>query len=416
MFSITLTVNVTHVDIFFSHLYAWLHCNPTQNKEKRLPHAPHNNSMTHLPFMKPISTLIVLQPSYTYKTLPVSLQLCWSVYFIWFRASRIVKHLQHNQHSHVQNGGGELCCEEPLDPHQALYARDMFLLQTTLPVTMTTNRNFPSYTSPKCFSTQIPSSPPSQPPRSCYPLLCSQHPREFGEYTSIDLLQTSVVRPVTWLIQMSVRSLPRFFSFQAVSIWEPATLAESRTVQRNELSFFSRPCQSSKVLSGDPAVRPLWAIMHHRLGKLCRETLCLAFSGGMSEVLKDTLSHLFGLSHRMSSRKTLFFPGLQTEIDSPPPYLGDSPKMIGRKDTLRRRGRPRHRDAKPAEYRWGLDLFWTLWPLTSFHSHTLKCQRWMKICQRLYSGCVSAALSIWDLTFRQCLALSVFSKILNPRR
>lgn len=151
------------------------------------------------------------------------------------------------------------------------------------------------------------SSPPSQPPRSYYPLLCSQHPREFGEYTSIDLLQTSGVRSVTWLIQMSVRSLPHFFSFQAVSIWEPVTLAESRTVQQNELSCFSRLCQSSKVLSGDPAVRPLRAIMHHRLGKLCRETLCLAFSGGMSEVEMDTLSHLFGLPHHMSSRKTLFF-------------------------------------------------------------------------------------------------------------
>lgn len=50
-----------------------------------------------------------------------------------------------------------LCCRELLDPHQA---RDMFLLQTTLPVTMTTNRNFPSSTSPECFSTQIQPPPP----------------------------------------------------------------------------------------------------------------------------------------------------------------------------------------------------------------------------------------------------------------
>lgn len=48
------------------------------------------------------------------------------------------------------------CCKELLDPHQA---RDMFLLQTTLPVTMTTNRHFLSSTSPKCFSTQIQPSP-----------------------------------------------------------------------------------------------------------------------------------------------------------------------------------------------------------------------------------------------------------------
>lgn len=49
-------------------------------------------------------------------------------------------------------GGG--CCEELLYPHQA---GDMFLPETTLPVTMTTNRNFPST---KCFSTQIQPSPP----------------------------------------------------------------------------------------------------------------------------------------------------------------------------------------------------------------------------------------------------------------
>lgn len=102
-----------------SHLRAWLHWNPTQHKRKRLPHAPLNNSVTHLPFMKPASTLIVLQLSFTYETVPVSLRLGWSVHFIWFRASRIIKHLQHDQRSHVQNGGGELFSEEPLDPDQA---------------------------------------------------------------------------------------------------------------------------------------------------------------------------------------------------------------------------------------------------------------------------------------------------------
>lgn len=94
--------------------------------------------------------------------------------------------------------------------------------------------------------------------------------------------------------------------------------------------------------------------------------------------------------------------------------------MIGSEDTLTRRGRASpppnsempdllSTDAKP-----DVGLFWTLWPLNSFHSHTLKCQRWMKICQRLYSGSVSAALSIWDLTFWQRMALYVFWKHPTP--
>lgn len=145
---------------FSSHLYAWLHWNPTQDKEKRLPHAPNNNTVTHLPFMELTSSLVVLQPSCTYKTLPVS------VYFAWFRASRLIKHLQHNQQPRVQNGGEELCCGSRqilIKPLCYVFATE----RTTLPVTMTTNRNFPSYTSPKCFSAQIPSSPllPANPPK-----------------------------------------------------------------------------------------------------------------------------------------------------------------------------------------------------------------------------------------------------------
>ncbi len=211
-----------------SHLYAWLHWNPTHRKKKRLPHAPHNNSVTHLPFMKPASTLIVLQPSFTYETVPVSLQLCWSVHFMWFRASRIIKHLQHNQCSHVQNGGGELCCEEPLDPDQASMLGICFCYRPhcLLPWQQTEiSLHTVHFTQVLFYSETILLSPPSSLPWSYYPLLFSQHSREFREYTSIDLLQTSGARPITWLIQMSVRSLPRFFllfkrhQFESELLW-----------------------------------------------------------------------------------------------------------------------------------------------------------------------------------------------------
>lgn len=107
--------------------------------------------------------------------------------------------------------GGVLCCKELLYPHQA---GDTLLLQTTLPVTMTTNRNFPSTTSPKCFSTQIQPPPPlpslSTPhPSSYYPPVSSERHLEFGECSSIDRLQMSGARLVTWLIQMSVQLLHR---------------------------------------------------------------------------------------------------------------------------------------------------------------------------------------------------------------
>lgn len=145
----------------------------------KIPHiikknsAPHNNSVTHLPLMKPTSTLIVLQPSFTHETPPTITTTLRSssarlicVFLVWFRASRIIKHLQHNQRSHVQNGGGgEDVLRGAAGSWSRFYARDMFLLQTTLPVTMTTNRIFPSHTSPKCFSTQKkPSSPPLSSP------------------------------------------------------------------------------------------------------------------------------------------------------------------------------------------------------------------------------------------------------------
>lgn len=198
-----------------SHLRAWLHWNPTQHKRKRLPHAPLNNSVTHLPFMKPASTLIVLQLSFTYETVPVSLRLGWSVHFIWFRASRIIKHLQHDQRSHVQNGGGELFSEEPLDPDQASMLGICFryrphcLLpwqQTEISLLSHTHLTRVLFNTATILPS-LPLSPPELLPTSLLPAS-----PEFGEYTSIDLLQTSGARPVMWLIQMSATSLPRFFS------------------------------------------------------------------------------------------------------------------------------------------------------------------------------------------------------------
>lgn len=54
---------------------------------------------------------------------------------------------------------------------------------------------------------------PSPLPRSYNPFLCSQHPLGVWgiHFTSIDLLQMSGAKLITWLIQMSVRSLPHFF-------------------------------------------------------------------------------------------------------------------------------------------------------------------------------------------------------------
>lgn len=76
LLDISLTVNVTVVDIFFSLTFTH-RCTeiPHTIKKNRLPHAPHNNSVTHRLFMKAASTLIVLQPSFTYTTARVSLQL-----------------------------------------------------------------------------------------------------------------------------------------------------------------------------------------------------------------------------------------------------------------------------------------------------------------------------------------------------
>lgn len=195
---------------FPSHLHAWLHWNPTQHKRKRLPHAPVNNSVTHFPFMKPASTLIVLQLSFTYETAPVSLQVGWSVHFIW--ASRIIKHLQHDQRSHVQNGGGELFSEEPLDPDQASMLGICFRYRPhcLLPWQQTEISLRTLHPSASQHWNRPPRS--SSLPWSYYPLvLCSQRPQSLGNTLQLICLQTSSVRPVTWLIQKSATSLPRFF-------------------------------------------------------------------------------------------------------------------------------------------------------------------------------------------------------------
>lgn len=290
---------------FSSHLYAWLHWNPTQDKEKRLPHAPHNNTVTHPSFMKLISTLVVLQPSCTYKTLPVSL------YFIWFRASRIIKHLQHNQHPPRSKWRRGAVLREPPDPHQASLLGICFCYRADHTACYHDNKQkFPFiHFTQVLFSTDTilpspPCQPPRQPPRSCYPPLCFEHPRELGEYTSIDF-PADKRSEASHMTNSDVSEITASFPYEQYHFV-------------NEL-LFSWPCQSCEALSGDPAV---WASSYRASPseEACRETL----SGLQRRDERGGKGHEVTCLVSPTAAGKHFSSGLQTEIDSPPPYLGDS--------------------------------------------------------------------------------------------
>lgn len=65
--------------------------------------------------------------------------------------------------------------------------------------------------------------------------------------------------------------------------------------------------------------------MNQHQRKACRQMLGLACSGGMSEVEKYILSHLFVSPMAWAAA---LFSGPQTGIVSPPPYLGDSQQWL----------------------------------------------------------------------------------------
>ena len=168
---------------------------------------------------------------------------------------------------------------------------------------MTTNRNFPSYTSPKLFSTLKPSPPRSYNPATLLPASSGV----WGVHFNWSLL-TSEARPITWLIQMSARSLPFFYLFPSRINLRVSCSGRrlNRTAWTEWIGCYSQTCQSGEMLSGDPAVRPLRATMHHHLRKLCRGALCIACSEGMSVFEKDIVNHLSGLFSHMSRENTFF--------------------------------------------------------------------------------------------------------------
>lgn len=280
----------------------------------------------------------------------------------------------------------------------SLFARDMFLLQSRphclLPWQQTEISLHTLHPSAFQHRYRLPS-PPCQPPRSYYPPLCFEHPQELGEYMSIDF-------PADKRSETSHMTNSDVSEITASVPYEQYHFV-------NEL-LFSWPCQS-----GDPAV---WAFSYQESPseEACRETLSGLQRRDERGGKGHTKSPVWCPPPQQQQQENIFFPCSpnRNRLTSTLPWR--QLKMIGSEDRLRRRGRFCHQDTKPAEYRWGLGLFWTLWPLTSFHSHTLKCQRWMKICQRLYSGCVSSALSIWGLTFWQRLTLCVFLTFLKPSR
>lgn len=151
-----------------------------------------------------------------HETVPVSLRLCWSVCFIWFRASRIIKHLQHNQRSHVQNGGGELCCEELLDPDQASVLGICFCYrphcllpwQQTEISLHTLHPSASHHWNHPLLSSLLYHSPRRYSPAPLLPASSGV----WGIHFNWSLL-TCEARPITWLIQMSARSLPFFYLF-----------------------------------------------------------------------------------------------------------------------------------------------------------------------------------------------------------
>lgn len=100
-------------DLSSSHLYTWFHWNPTHHKKTCPPPAPHNNPVTHL---HPAAVVLL---THTYCNSPC----CSSAWLICISCDSLhhgsLNILQHNRLFHVQNGGGEMCSEEPLDADQA---------------------------------------------------------------------------------------------------------------------------------------------------------------------------------------------------------------------------------------------------------------------------------------------------------
>lgn len=101
----------------------------------------------------------------------------------------------------------------------------MFLPQTTLPVTMTTNRNFSSYTSPKCFSTLWNHLPLPSPlkllPASVLPASSGVWGIHFNRSPADERSETD------HMINSDVCEITASFllSLQALSIWKRATLS-----------------------------------------------------------------------------------------------------------------------------------------------------------------------------------------------
>ena len=176
----------------------------------------------------------------------------------------------------------------------------------------------------KCFSTLKQSSLPKLPPASL-------PPREFEEYISIDLLQTSRARTITWLIQMSVRSPPRFFSllkryqFEIELLWlngdDWAAQSATGWIELLFPNVSERRCAQLWPSCATTSV--------HHASRLREQWQGSAPSGPQWKDERVGKGHtkypVWSRSPR--AEKTLFF-GLHTEIDSPPLYLGEGAARI----------------------------------------------------------------------------------------
>lgn len=118
-------------------------------------------------------------------------EICLSVYVICFRASYIIKHVQHNQHSHIQNGSVELRCEELLDAHQACVLGICFCYRphSLLPWQQTEISLHPLHTSAFLHILSPPSKPDEVTTHFCAPCIS----RSWG-----NSLQSVSCRPVGW--------------------------------------------------------------------------------------------------------------------------------------------------------------------------------------------------------------------------
>lgn len=216
-------------------------------------------------------------------------------------------------------------------------------------------------------------------------LLCTQHHPEFGEYTSIDLLQKSKARPITWLIQMSVRSPVCFFSLF------------KRYQFESELHW--------PWLNRTMCNRMNWAAIHkHVVAARCLVVTQLCEHFGLSCIMvwgncvgkfsvwpsvegwarwKRTHSVTCLVSSTTWAEKKHIF-GLQTEIDSPPPYLGDSGDDWT--DTLTRRGSPEN---KMPDQTWACFGHFDPWPISILTPWSVRDG------QRSVRGSILSGLQLW---------------------